>query len=75
VALSDFWGGKDGRTIGHKCFRVTKNRKYFRTRQALGAADIDGWRGREHVLYLFKNNDMELHQFIIDELILPYVTG
>ena len=53
--------------------RLSKIRKYFRTRPALGAADIDGWRGREHVFYLFQNNDHELHQLIIDELILPYV--
>ena len=55
--------------------RLSKIRKYFRTRPALGAADIDGWRGREHVFYLFQNNDHELHQLIIDELILPYVLG
>ena len=52
-----------------------KSSKYFRTCQALGAADIDGWRGREHVLYLFTNNDTELHQLILDELILPSVMG
>jgi ABC-type uncharacterized transport system ATPase subunit len=27
------------------------------------------------VSYLFQNNDHELHQLIIDELILPYVLG
>ena len=47
----------------------------FSNVQALGAADIDGWRGREHVLYLFTNNDTELHQLILDELILPSVMG
>ncbi len=41
----------------------------------LGAADIDGWRGREHVRCLFQNNDSELHELIIDELIFPYVLG
>jgi hypothetical protein len=55
-------------------FSVTKVRKYFRTFQAL-EADIDGWRGREHVLSLFTNNDTELHQLILDELIFPYVMG
>ena len=61
--------------IKRKWFSVSKARKYFRTRPALGAADIDGWRGREHVRYLFQNNDSELHELIIDELIFPYVLG
>ena len=38
-------------------------------------ADIDFWRGREHALYLFMNNDAELHQPILDELIFPYIMG
>ncbi len=48
-----FWDGEEGLTIKRKWFSVSKVRKYFRTRPALGAADIDGWRGREHVRYLF----------------------
>jgi predicted fused transcriptional regulator/phosphomethylpyrimidine kinase len=28
---------------------------------------IDGWGGREHILYMFTNNDTELHQLIIDD--------
>ena len=67
--------GKKGTALRNKFFSVTKVRKYFRTFQALGAADIDGWRGREHVLYLFTNNDTELHQLIIDYLIFPSVMG
>ena len=54
---------------------LTKVRKYFCNCQALGATDIDGWRGCEHILYLFANNDTELHQLIINELIFPYVMG
>ena len=73
--LEDFWESEDGRAITNKWFSLAKIRKYFRTRPALGAADIDGWRGREHVSYLFQNNDHELHQLIIDELIMPYVLG
>jgi hypothetical protein len=34
-------------TSCNKWFKVKKVRKYFRNCQALGAADIDGWRGRE----------------------------
>jgi hypothetical protein len=74
-SLNVFWDWEEGITLRNKIFSVTKVRKYFRTFQALGAADIDDWRGREHVLYLFTNNDTELHQFILDELIFPYDTG
>ena len=52
-----------------------KARKHFRNCHALGAADINGWRGREHALYLFMNNDAELHQLILDELIFLYIMG
>ena len=55
--LAEFWEGEDGRTILNKWFSLSKIRNYFRTRPALGAADIDGWRGREHVSFLFQNND------------------
>jgi hypothetical protein len=61
----------------NKWFSVTRVRKYFRICQPLGAADIDGWRGREHVNYLVMNNDteLELHQLIIDELIFRNIMG
>jgi hypothetical protein len=73
--LEEFWESEDGRAILNKWFSVTTIRKYFCTPPALGAADIDGQRGREIVAYLFMNNDHELHQFLIDELTLPYVLG
>jgi hypothetical protein len=41
----------------------------------VGATDIDGWRGHEHILNLVTNDDTELHQLIIDELIFPDVMG
>jgi hypothetical protein len=74
-SLNAFWDGEEGTALRNKIFSVTEVRKYFRTFQALGATDIDGWRGREHVLYLFTNNDTELHQLMIDELIFLYVMG
>ena len=73
-SLNAFWDG-EGTALRNKIFSVTKVREYFRNCQALGATDIDGWRGREHIIYLFTNNDTELHQLILDELIFPYVTG
>ena len=39
----------------NRCMR-RRRRNLFLERPALGAADIDGWRGREHVRYLFQNN-------------------
>jgi len=66
---------EEGKALRNKIFSVTKVGKYFRNCQALGATDIDGWRGREHILYLFTYNDTELHQLIIDELIFPFVMG
>jgi hypothetical protein len=75
ASRQQFWDAEEGLIIKRKWFSVSKVRKYFRTRPALGAADIDGWRGRELVRYLFQNNDTELHELIIDELIFPYVLG
>jgi hypothetical protein len=74
-SLNTFWDSEEGIALKHKWFNVKKARKYFRNCQALGAADIDGWRGREHALHLFMNNDAELHQLILDELIFPYIMG
>jgi hypothetical protein len=62
-------------TLKNKWFSVKNARKYFRTCQSLGAADIHGWRGCEHALYLFMDNDTELYQLILDELIFPYIMG
>jgi hypothetical protein len=60
-SLTAFWDSEDGLALKNKWFSVKRVRKYFRNCKALGAADIDGWRGREHVNYLFMNNDAELH--------------
>jgi hypothetical protein len=75
TTLNAFWDVEEGKALRNKIFSVTKVGKYFRNSQALGATDIDGWRGREHILYLFTNNDTELHRLIIDELIFPFVMG
>ena len=74
-ALNDFWDSDEGIALKNKWFNIKKVRKYFCNFQALGASDIDGWRGREHARHLFMNNDAELHHLIFDELIFPYITG
>jgi len=52
-SLNAFWDG-EGTALRNKFFIVTKVRKYFRNCQALGATDIDGWRGCEHILYCLR---------------------
>ena len=42
---------------------------------SLGAPDPDGWRGREHVLPLFLNDDTDAQERIIKHLILSYAIG
>ena len=74
-SLNAFWDGEEGTALRYKFFSVTKVRKYFRNCQAIGATDINCWHWREHILYLFVNNDTELHQIIINYLIFPYVMG
>ena len=69
------WESADGRDIIEEAFRVSHVRTHFRTRPALGAPDPDGWRGREHVSWLFMNDDDEAQQRIINNLMLPYATG
>ena len=36
---------------------VDKIREYFRRRPAVGAPDIDGWQGREHVAFILMDDD------------------
>ena len=58
-----------------KEFSTTKIRKFFQSRSPCGAADIDGWRCREHWLPMLMNDDKELHELIRTEIILPFVFG
>ena len=74
-SLNAFWDSEDGQDLKNKWFTVTKVRKYFRNFKAIGAADIDGWCGREEARYLLMSNDAELHQLILDELVFPYIMG
>ena len=47
-----FWAEERGQEIIEQHFSVEKIRKYFQRRPALGAPDIDGWCGREHIAKL-----------------------
>ena len=72
---AEFWESEDGRNIIEQAFSISNVRTHFRTRPALGAPDPDGWRGREHISWLFMNDDEDAQQRIITHLMLPYATG
>ena len=55
-----FWAEERGLEIIEQHFSIDKIRKYFQRRPALGAPDIDGWRGREHIARLLTNKDEDL---------------
>ena len=54
-------------------FSVEKIRKYFQSRPALGAPDVDGWRGREHIARLLTKKDSDFHLLFRKHLILPFL--
>ena len=58
-----------------KHFSVKKIRQYFRNRKPLASPDVDGWRGREHLAWMFMNNDTEFQELIRTEFLLPYLTN
>jgi hypothetical protein len=54
--------GRGGRhSSKEQIFQRHKSSKIFSQLPSAWSTDIDGWRGREHILYLFTNNDTELH--------------
>ena len=61
-------------SAGHT-FQRQKIRQYFRRRPPLGAPDIDGWRGREHMAWMFINHDIVFQELVRTEIILPYITN
>ena len=52
-----FWASDEGRAKIDKFLSVDSIRQWFRQRPALGAPDIDGWQGREHIAFMLKDND------------------
>ena len=49
-----FWASDEGRAKIDKFLSVDSIRQWFRRRPALGAPDIDGWQGREHIAFMLK---------------------
>ena len=58
-----------------KHFSLKKIRHYLRNRKPLAAADVDGWRGREHLAWMFINDDTEFQELIRTEFLLLYLTN
>ena len=54
-------------------FSIKKIEQYFRTCKPLSAQDADGWRGREHVGWLFSDGDSALQELLRTHLILPNI--
>ena len=56
-------------------FSVDNIRKYFARSPPLSAQDADGWRPREHVAFLFSEDDEEFHNLIRKHMVMPFITG
>jgi hypothetical protein len=56
-------------------FSVKKIQQHFASCSPLNAQDVDGWRPREHIAWIFKDGDEMFHDLIRTQLILPYVKG
>ena len=56
-------------------FSVDNMRKYFARSPPLSAQDVDGWRPREHVAFLFSEDDEEFHNLIRNHMVMPFVLG
>ena len=46
---------------------------YFKSRPALGAPDIDGWRGKDMIAPIFMSGDTELQEKLRRHVMVPYI--
>ena len=72
---AEFWEAEEGRNLLGDTFSIRNLSAYLPKCPAICAPDPDGWRGREHVLPLFLNDDTDAQERIIKHLILPYAIG
>jgi len=61
--------------VAEEHFFVDNIRKYFARPPPLSAQDVDGWRLREHVAFLFSEDDEEFHNLIRKHMVMPFVLG
>ena len=67
--LRAFWASDEGKAKIDKFLSVDSIRQWFRQRPALGAPDLDGWQGREHIAFMLKDN---MKTFICSSGIISY---
>ena len=65
----------DWRRVAAERFSVDNIRKYFARSPPLSAQDADGWSPREHVTFLFSEDDEEFHNLIRKQMVMPFVLG
>ena len=61
--------------IQENSFSTKKIGQYFRNCKPLSAQDVDGWRGRKHVGWLFTDADSALQELLRTHLILQNILG
>jgi len=61
--------------IQENSFSIQKIGQYFRNCKPLSAQDADGWRGREHVGWLFADGDPTLQKLLCTHLFLHNILG
>jgi len=59
----------------HFLFSVDNICKYFARSPPLSAQDADGWRPREHVAFLFSEDDEEFHNLIQKHMVMLFILG
>ena len=67
--------GDDWLHVKGEHFSVDNLRKYFARSPPLSVQDADGWRPREHVAFLFAEDDEEFHNLIRKHMVMPFITG
>jgi len=65
----------DWRRVAEEQFSGVNIRKYFACSPPLSAQDVDDWRPREHVSFLFSEDDEEFHNLIRKHMVMPFVLG
>jgi len=63
----------DWQHVEEEHFSPHKIRQYFARSPPLSAQDPDGWRPREHVAYLFGEDNEELHNLLQKHMVMPFI--
>jgi len=65
----------DWRCVAEEHFSVDNIRKYFARSPPSSAQNADGWRLREHVAFLFSEDNEEFHNLIRKHMVMPFILG